>query len=167
MGITTVYLATIFPKAQLFAIEPDPGNFSVLWKNTRSFRDRVHCINSGVWSHQVGLKVECGNYRDGREWTTRVRTVTDGEKADLQATSIEDVMQEYGLHSVDLLKVDIEGAEVALFDRGYEEWLPHVKAMAIELHGDEAEDKLNDALSDVPVSFRSAKHGETSLLIQD
>ena len=120
-----------------------------------------------MWSHHFGLKVERENYRDGREGTTRVRAVTDGEEADLQATSIADVMQEYGLHSVDFLKIDIEGAEVALFDQGYERWLPHVKAMAIELHGDEAEDKLNGALSEVPVSFRSAKHGETSLLTQN
>ncbi|WP_423824888.1 FkbM family methyltransferase [Salinibacter ruber] len=148
-------------------MEPDPDNFSVLRKNTRAFRERVRCINSGVWSHRVGLKVERGSYRDGREWTTRVRTVTDGEEADLQATSIADVMQEHGLRSVDFLKIDIEGTEVALFDQGYERWLPHLKAIAIELHGDEAEGKLNGALSDVPASFRSATYGETTLLIQE
>jgi len=167
IGITTAYLATLFPKAHIFAIEPDPGNFSILQKNTRAFSDRACCINTGIWSHRVGLKIERGSYRDGREWTTRVRPVRGKEEADLQAMSIGDVMETYDVHSIDFLKIDIEGSEVPLFEQGYEDWLPRVNTMAIELHGSEAENTLGRALSDISVSFNSMTSGETTVLIRN
>ncbi len=43
-------------------------------------------------------------------------------------------MQECGLESTDLLKVDIEGAEKQVFD-GVKAWLNVVKMIIIELHG--------------------------------
>jgi FkbM family methyltransferase len=167
VGITTAYFATIFPDARLFAIEPDPSNFELLQKNSRPFRDRVYCLNTGVWSHRVGLKVESGSYRDGREWATRVRPVSNGEDADLQAMSIQNVMQEHSLDAIDFLKIDVEGSEEALFGQGYQQWLSSVRMMMVELHGDEAESSLAAALSDVPFSFRSKKFNETTFLIRE
>ena len=36
--------------------------------------------------------------------------------------------------SLDLLNLDIEGSEMSVFESGYEEWLPKVKLLIIELH---------------------------------
>jgi hypothetical protein len=35
---------------------------------------------------------------------------------------------------IDLLKIDIEGAEAELFSTNYESWLPKTRVIVIELH---------------------------------
>jgi Methyltransferase FkbM domain len=47
---------------------------------------------------------------------------------------------------VDFLKVDIEGGELELFGKNTESWLPAIKNIAIEFHGDECEKTFFRAL---------------------
>ena len=47
---------------------------------------------------------------------------------------------------MDLLKVDIEQAELAVFNETAKNWLPRVRNICIELHGAECEEKFFDAL---------------------
>jgi hypothetical protein len=48
---------------------------------------------------------------------------------------MQSIYQRSGFQEVDLLKVDIEGAEVQLL-QGDLSWLDHVRVVAIEFHGD-------------------------------
>lgn len=57
IGITTVYLAKIFPKAQLIAIEPDPGNFSVLRKIRVRFVNEFAVLTLGCGHIRLVLKL--------------------------------------------------------------------------------------------------------------
>jgi len=43
-------------------------------------------------------------------------------------------MERFQLEEIDLLKIDIEGAEKELFSTNYESWLPKTKVLYIELH---------------------------------
>ena len=50
--------------------------------------------------------------------------------------SIPDIMSKNGIERIDFLKIDIEGAEVALFDLdrgGIDLWLPHVTCFSLEV----------------------------------
>jgi hypothetical protein len=44
------------------------------------------------------------------------------------------LMREFGIDTIDLLKLDIEGAEKELFGAATEEWLPRVRNILIETH---------------------------------
>jgi hypothetical protein len=63
----------------------------------------------------------------------------DGERADdgetMQGFPINRIINDSGFERVDLMKVDIEGAEVELFT-GDTDWLKKVGAVAIEFHHD-------------------------------
>jgi hypothetical protein len=43
-------------------------------------------------------------------------------------------MTQFGHQRVDILKLDIEGAELELFGPGCEQWLPLVDILIVELH---------------------------------
>ena len=67
------------------------------------------------------------------------------ETVDVCALSIEDVMARGGLTGIDLLKVDIEGAEAMLFDRAGA-WLDAVGLIVIELHAPYSFERFRDAV---------------------
>jgi hypothetical protein len=46
------------------------------------------------------------------------------------------LMQRYGLKRIDLLKIDIEGAEAELFGDTCESWIDRVVTIVMELHED-------------------------------
>ena len=48
---------------------------------------------------------------------------------------MESLLDMVTAESVDLLKVDIEGAEKAVFDSGAIRWLHRIRNICIELHG--------------------------------
>jgi hypothetical protein len=43
-------------------------------------------------------------------------------------------LQKSGLQTIDILKLDIEGAEKELFRAGFESWLPNTRLLIVELH---------------------------------
>jgi hypothetical protein len=44
------------------------------------------------------------------------------------------LLDQAGFHHVDILKIDIEGAELEVFSNGAEEWLSRVNLIIIETH---------------------------------
>lgn len=132
VGYASIYLLNKYPHARLIAVEPDEGNFQFCRKNIAHYADRVTLIRSGIWSHETGLIVcQAG---DGREWSIQVRESQANEKPDLLATDINNLLQQSGFSSIDLLKMDVEGAEKVIFSNNYNNWLNKVNNIAIELH---------------------------------
>jgi hypothetical protein len=48
--------------------------------------------------------------------------------------SLPSLLAEFGVDEVDILKVDIEGAELELFSADASAWLPRIKMLVIETH---------------------------------
>jgi FkbM family methyltransferase len=135
-GFSTAYFLSQLPGVHVIAVEPDPGNFRMLERNTAAFGDRCTRIRAGVWSEPGGLRIVDAPGGDGREWARGVEVVAPGEPADIQAVSIDMLLEQSAYERIAFLKVDIEGAEQAVFSQGAEAWLDRVDRIAIELHGD-------------------------------
>ncbi len=129
VGMFSVYVKNKYPQAMLIAVEPDRTNFEVLAKNMANY-ENVHCENAGLWSKDTGLRIH-DKYQMGK-WAMVVEETTD--RPDLQAISLSTLFSKYGLERVDILKLDIETSEKAVFSEGFEEWLPKVKMLVVELH---------------------------------
>jgi FkbM family methyltransferase len=56
----------------------------------------------------------------------------------VDAVTMDDLISEAGAEVIDILKIDIEGAEIEVFGNGSLEWLPRVRNIVIELHGQAA-----------------------------
>jgi len=52
----------------------------------------------------------------------------------VRGITFAELVAENGIERVDLLKVDIEGAEKWLFNESADEWLPKVKTILVEFH---------------------------------
>ena len=57
-----------------------------------------------------------------------------GRRGAIQAVGIEDVLRQYGRDYVDLMKIDVEGAEYELFSADVSKWIDRVGMLVIELH---------------------------------
>lgn len=138
VGFSTVYFLERFPHVRVVAVEPDPDNFRMLERNTRSYGERCTCLQAGVWPEPTSLRVVDTARGDGRAWARGVEAVTSEPRpGDIRAVSIDELMRQAGVDCVTLLKVDIEGGERELFARQTDNWLGRVERIAIELHGEE------------------------------
>jgi len=146
IGCTTFYLLHRYPEAKAIVIEPDAGNMAVCRRNLRPFLKRVTFLQTGVWPRRCPLIIERGQYRDGAEWSFQVREAFGTEQGDLRAVTIPEAMLAAGFSQIDLLKVDIEGAESELFGSSTE-WINKIRNIAIETHGDQCENAVRTALS--------------------
>ena len=95
-----------------------------------------------VWSRPKMLVVCKGTYRDGREWATQVRVCQDDEESDLQAVDIGSLFGRFGFEEIDILKMDIERAELAVFSENFEPWVGRIGIYLIELHDEECRERL-------------------------
>lgn len=135
IGLTSIYFKNRYPTASIWAIEPDKSNFDLLIKNTEKYPD-IQCLNLAVWNRNTQLQVvDTGSGHWG--FTTR-ECEGDGDNV-IAAKPIGQLIRELGLSHVDILKIDIEGAEKQIFTEGFHEWLSRVNTLIIELHDSNVE----------------------------
>ena len=131
IGLATLYFAEKFPHARILAVEPESSNFKMLLQNAHKLVREGRCVplQAAAWHEDSTLDL-LNPEGDHYEFVF-------GEKSggSVRALSMMSILASSGFEMVDLLKVDIEGAEVELF-RGPLDWLPRVRALAIEFHGD-------------------------------
>jgi len=130
IGLSSVFFKSRFPDAKIIVVEPDRENFSVLKKNLQSYEDII-CINSAIWNKRTRLALNRNNLD---HWSIYVSETESNTFDTIEALTMADMMTKHGLDRIDFLKVDIEGAELELFENGFEDWLPKVRLLAIELH---------------------------------
>jgi FkbM family methyltransferase len=153
VGFSTVYFLSRFPRARVIAIEPDGRNVDMLRRNTAPYGERVAILQSAVWPKPAKLVVCKGTCGDGREWSTQVRECRDGEQGDLQAVDIGSLFGQFGFDQIDILKMDIEHAELAVFSENFEPWIGRVRIFLVELHNQQCKDAFFAALRDGQFEF--------------
>ena len=155
IGLASRYFARRYPAARIFAIEPEPTNYAMLCRNVAGFPNIVP-IQAALWSEGTELEL-CNPI--GRHGTFRIRPggamapQTGGDDRPpetVRTITMQGLLEEHGLEKVDLLKVDIEGSERAVFERSAG-WIDAVNVIVIELH-----DRFEPGCSH---SFQSATQG--------
>lgn len=129
IGLFAIKMKNEFPETKIICIEPDLDNFQMLQKNLLKYKD-VFFENSGLWNKDTKLKVY-DKYNCGK-WGMVVEE--DIDTGTVSAISLNSLLEKYSINYVDVLKLDIETSEKQLFSENYEEWLPKVKTIIIELH---------------------------------
>lgn len=130
VGYTTLYFANKFPEAVIIAVEPEASNAEMLRKNAASYPN-VKILEAAIWNKRSMLSI--ANPRDDK-WAFRV-TECDTEERSVIAVTIEDIVQSSGHSTIDILKLDIEGAEKEVFSE-CGDWLDQVRVLMIEMHDD-------------------------------
>jgi FkbM family methyltransferase len=160
IGCASALFLTRHPGARLVAVEPDPENFERLRANLAPYGDRVELHQNAVWKQPARLKlVRDTAYR--HHWAVQVRECDDSEPCDLVAVDLPTLASSFGDRPIDLLKVDIEGAELALFADPAAAWIRRVRVCTVESHSEEANAALVAAFP--AEQFSRAYSGELTI----
>jgi FkbM family methyltransferase len=129
IGCATTFFANRYPDARIIAIEPDASNFEVLQANCAGFTN-VTPVAAALWSHPATLTFvnpHCG------KWAFSMKE-RDNDGASVRGVTIPQLIEEFSLDRIDVLKIDIEGGEKEVFSASDLSWLDIVGTIAIELH---------------------------------
>jgi FkbM family methyltransferase len=163
VGCASVYFATRFPSASILAIEPESSNYEMLEQNGRKFHN-ITTIRGAIWNSDTELEIQ--NPMDDK-WAFRVQRASTQGASRVDALSIPSILKKTGTGWIDILKVDIEGAEKELFDESSAQWIDRVGVIIIELH-DWIRPGCTDALDRATKEYDWERHriGENTVLIR-
>jgi FkbM family methyltransferase len=137
IGITSIFLATLFPEAKIYTFEPLPDNFEILKKNIQKYKN-IEAFNVGLGSKNGSFKVYLSNdsenfggisfYPDpvGNNLDTHILC---------EVQDINSVIEELNLDYIDLIKIDTEGAEYDILTCLKEKIIKKTSWITGELHG--------------------------------
>ncbi|MEO7047792.1 MAG: FkbM family methyltransferase, partial [Ferruginibacter sp.] len=104
-------------------------NFQMLRKNLDHY-ENVTCLKKGIWNKTANLEII--DFSSG-EAGFRVGEFQQISEKTIQAITVRDLMEEFQLNEIDILKVDIEGSEEQVFLEE-PEWLKKVNIIFCEIH---------------------------------
>lgn len=127
IGLSVIYWKHLFPKAKILAFEPDPEIFNLLSKNVITFGyEDVDLRQLAVWTEETDLSFHSDNSVGGR-------LEIGNKSADLikvKTIRLHDLLSQH----IDMLKIDIEGAEHAVL-MDCSDRLLNVEKLFVEYHG--------------------------------
>ncbi len=135
VGLASIYFKNRYPKAKILTIEPEKSNFSLLSENLEKYEDIV-CYENALSNEPGGVLevIDNGSGNWGMVTLKEGANETGQVLGTVNTITINDLIDEHNLEVIDVLKVDIEGAEKELFSNNYERWLPITKILIVELH---------------------------------
>jgi FkbM family methyltransferase len=134
VGLTAAYFATTYPEARIIAVEPDPGNFDLLRENVGPY-PRVVPVHGAVWSEETVLRVIDPGFGSWGYRTVPGRSCGSPARGEVTAQTIPQLIEEHEFDQIDILKLDIEGAETQVLPASGD-WIDRVGVLAVELHPD-------------------------------
>lgn len=124
-----IFLPLLNPTIKCYAFEPNPVAFAALVENVElnNLKDRVECFNMGVWheSKELELNVPVDTTDSGLATlgSDPSRFIYDDKSGDfttqkVYCTTIDEFFEEQKLESIDVIKIDTEGAELSILKGG-------------------------------------------------
>lgn len=111
IGLAVLFWKRRYPKSRILAFEPDPAAFEALVWNCRHWGlSEVECLNKAVWSEE-------GEYPFARDGADAGHLLVGDTVAGATPILVSTVrLRDYLVAPVDLLKLDIEGAEAEVLE---------------------------------------------------
>jgi len=130
IGMASVYLANRYPRARILALEVEEANFELLRENVQLLPN-VAPLRRGLWSGRGHVRIL--NPR-GASWGFRVAAAGPDDPGAIECVDVGSLLEEFSASHIDLLKIDIEGSELAVLSSPDLSWLDRVGVLALELH---------------------------------
>ncbi len=129
VGYVSIKFANMFPDTRIVSIEPECTNYDLLLKNVSKYNN-VEVIKAGIWSKEKKLTIN-NKYNSKDSFMCEEG---DGGGENVQSITMNEVFEKYNLKTIDILKMDIEGAEKEVFSNNSDVWLNKVNYIIIETH---------------------------------
>jgi FkbM family methyltransferase len=135
IGFASIYFANKFPDAKIIAIEPEESNLVILKKNIAPYKNII-LVGKALWHENKTINlVDPGSGKWG--FMTQAKGGVEEKFGktvhEVQGATVDTIMKEQGIGHIDILKIDIEGAEREIF-KDPSAWIEKADALIVELH---------------------------------
>jgi FkbM family methyltransferase len=144
VGFATLAMAARHKRASFVCVEPNDATRALLVENLRRNGVAAQTFGVGIAGAPTRFELDPAHYCAG----DRLRSSDDGA---IEGITLPELLDRAGVGVVDLLKVDIEGAERGVFAHAAQ-WAPRVRSLVAELHDGLTPAAADDLLS--PHGFR-------------
>lgn len=128
IGVSILAFRTAYPDAQIVGIEPDPDSYERLRRNVGSLSGvEIHRRAVAATDGTLDLNLSAQPWMSGAVAGGSVRGTVQ-----VEARSLDRLLDDLGWRTVDLVKIDVEGAEVGVLRASGR--LADVGAIVGELH---------------------------------
>ena len=138
IGLSSIFFAAHYPATRIFAVEPNPNTYRLLSLNLQKLKSEGRCVTlqAAVWGTERDLTPDPTKESEHYSVFAAIEP-PEGKplEAGITGVPIRTIIDRSRFDHIDLMKVDIEGAETELF-KGDLTWLNRVGCIAIEFHGD-------------------------------
>ena len=136
IGLATVFFGLKYPETKILSVEPDESNYVEMVTNTAALGGRSQKEHAAVWVRDglINLHTESEDGSPFGEWGVQVSEAPSQKRTLTRCFKLSTLLDRAGLDTVDILKVDIEGAELEVFSDGAEEWLSRINLIVVETH---------------------------------
>lgn len=138
IGDTSAYFLSRFPGLRVIALEPMPESREQAQRNLAPYGDRVELREAALTAD--GAPVRMSGVQTGAR-------IGDAGDLEVPSVSISQLLDEMPDARIDILKLDIEGAEGPIFADAPERWLDRVGTIIVETHGPEITDTVLGAMA--------------------
>jgi FkbM family methyltransferase len=135
IGLSALFFGIRYPEAQILCVEPDEANFGLLTRNISSLGPRACARLGAVWSADglINVRSTSDDGFDLGYWGRQVTMDAGSAVSVVPAFHLATLLDEIDAQ-VDILKIDIEGAEREVFEGLAEGALSRVGLLTIETH---------------------------------
>lgn len=130
IGAASIYFAAKYPEAEIISLEPEKSNFDLLVTNCEPYKN-IHCVNKALWHTKERLYI--ANPGANKESFEMRSQPLGHEIKPIEGVSINELMTDFKINQIDILKIDIEGSEKEVFSHNTG-WLNKVGLIFIEFH---------------------------------
>lgn len=128
VGYASLYFNAKYPTAQIIAVEPEVNNFLQAKKNVEHYKN-IALLNGAIWHNNDKLFL----VDNGLGEAGFMVNAGDGVN-EIKAYTIPNLLEMMNAKTIDILKIDIEGAEKEIFENNIDLWLPKTKVVIVETH---------------------------------
>jgi FkbM family methyltransferase len=127
IGLCAIYYASKYPTAKIIAVEPEDSNYRVMLKNIAPYSNIIP-VQAALWKADGRVSIGLADNEAREKWAFLVT----GDKGNTTAFTLGSLLSKFHIQTVDLLKMDIEGAEKEVFESC--DWIDRIVAIVIETH---------------------------------
>jgi FkbM family methyltransferase len=131
IGLTSILFANRYPEAKIIAIEPEASNYEMLKMNVAPYSN-ISPMKVALWNKNDEINLVDPGFG---KWGFMTQGVEyEGEVTHkVNSLTIDKIMEDNGIDKIDILKIDIEGAEREVFMNS-SSWIGNVDSLIVELH---------------------------------
>jgi FkbM family methyltransferase len=130
IGMSTLYFSKYYPNSTIYAIEADNENYSVLLENIKG-KKGIIALHNAIWKDNSPVFIE----KTSSHWARSV-TSNQTEGSAVLGITLGSLFTDYKITKIDILKIDIEGSEIQLFQylKANNDLLKKINTIVVETH---------------------------------